>query len=143
MLEEVLAYVPVHVRDTVGEYLDGTRTPRAAVNEVRLRVGGAVALVVSGRNVTLPVQMDKDEMRECFRRITGGAPYAHRDDVCRGFIALEGGIRVGVCAEARYERDKVIGVGDHIEIWDEERWNGELTSENTSEITDLLIKLGF
>ena len=38
---------------------------------------------------------------------------------------------------------KVIGVGDHIEIWDEERWNGELTSENTSEITDLLIKLGF
>lgn len=112
MLEEVLAYVPVHVRDTVGEYLDGTRTARAAVNEVRLRVGGAVALVVSGRNVTLPVQMDKDEMRECFRRITGGAPYAHRDDVCRGFISLDGGIRVGVCAEARYERDKVIGVGD-------------------------------
>ena len=38
---------------------------------------------------------------------------------------------------------KVIGVGDHIEIWDEDRWNGELTSESTSDITDLLIKLGF
>lgn len=38
---------------------------------------------------------------------------------------------------------KVIGVGDHIEIWDEERWADENSSENTADITNLLIKLGF
>lgn len=38
---------------------------------------------------------------------------------------------------------KVIGVGDHIEIWDEERWAEENSSENTADITNLLIKLGF
>lgn len=38
---------------------------------------------------------------------------------------------------------KIIGVGDHIEIWDEEGWMNESNSENTADITDLLIKLGF
>lgn len=38
---------------------------------------------------------------------------------------------------------KVIGVGDHIEIWDEKRWAEENSSENTADLTDLLIKLGF
>ncbi len=38
---------------------------------------------------------------------------------------------------------KIIGVGDHIEIWDEESWISESSSENTADITNLLIKLGF
>ncbi len=38
---------------------------------------------------------------------------------------------------------KIIGVGDHIEIWDEENWTVESNSENTAEIAELLIKLGF
>ncbi len=38
---------------------------------------------------------------------------------------------------------KVIGVGDHIEIWDESLWSEENSSENTADITNILIKLGF
>jgi MraZ protein len=38
---------------------------------------------------------------------------------------------------------KVIGVGDHIEIWDESKWAEENSSENTADLTGLLIKLGF
>ena len=38
---------------------------------------------------------------------------------------------------------KVIGVGDHIEIWDEELWRDENSSENTADIANVLIKLGF
>ncbi len=38
---------------------------------------------------------------------------------------------------------KVIGVGDHIEIWDEALWSEENSSENTADIANVLIKLGF
>ncbi len=37
----------------------------------------------------------------------------------------------------------VIGVGDHVEIWDETLWANENDSENTADITNILIKLGF
>lgn len=38
---------------------------------------------------------------------------------------------------------KVIGVGDHIEIWSENSWAEQTSAENTVDITNLLIKLGF
>lgn len=38
---------------------------------------------------------------------------------------------------------KVIGVGDHIEIWSENSWAEQISAENTVDITNLLIKLGF
>ena len=38
---------------------------------------------------------------------------------------------------------KVIGVGDNIEIWDEKLWSNENSSENTADIANILIKLGF
>ena len=49
-----------------------------------------------------------------------------------------------LCAYAGIDKSvKVIGVGDHIEIWNESSWENELSSENTADITNLLIKLGF
>lgn len=38
---------------------------------------------------------------------------------------------------------KVIGVGDHIEIWDDALWAEENSSESTADIANVLIKLGF
>ncbi len=53
-------------------------------------------------------------------------------------------ISPNLCAYAGLEKAvKVIGVGDHIEIWDDAQWASENSSENTADITALLIKLGF
>ena len=108
----VMALMPKAVRDEISEYLTRASVSEGWVNEIRLRAYGTVALVVSGRNVALTSSVSKEEMREVFKRICGGAVYAHRDDMCRGFVSIDGGVRVGVCAEARYERGSVIGVGE-------------------------------
>ncbi len=53
-------------------------------------------------------------------------------------------IAPNLCDYAGLDKNvKVIGVGDHIELWDENRWAAENSSENTADITELLIKLGF
>ena len=49
-----------------------------------------------------------------------------------------------LCEYAALDKSvKVIGVGDHIEIWDEKLWAEENSSENTADIANVLIKLGF
>ncbi len=49
-----------------------------------------------------------------------------------------------LCEYARLDKNvKVIGVGDHIEIWDEKAWDAEINSENGDEIANTLIRLGF
>jgi stage III sporulation protein AA len=112
IFEKVTALMPCRIRDEILEYLRLARVSERSVNEIRLRLYGTLSLVVSGRNVALGSRVSKEELREIFKRVCGGAVYAHRDDMCRGFVTLDGGVRVGVCAEARYERDSVVGVGE-------------------------------
>ena len=112
IFDNVLMLLPYHVREEISEYIRGMHIHTRSVNEVRLRLFGACSLVVSGKNISLESRVTKEEMRDAFRRICGGAAFAHRDDMCRGFISLDGGIRVGVCAEARYEKNAVVGIGE-------------------------------
>lgn len=111
-LEIVLGYLPCEVKDSIFRYLSRTRGLAKTINEIRLRENGVTSLVLAGRNVALDVTVDRERLKETFKRVCGGAVFAHRDDVCRGFVTLPGGVRVGVCGYARYESGSVVGVGD-------------------------------
>lgn len=108
----VLSFLSGGTEKKILEYLTGANTPLEAVSEIRLRLHGPSALVVSGKNVSFGPPVSQEEIRDTFKRICGGAVFAHRDDTCRGFVSLEGGIRVGVCGEAKYERGSVVGVAE-------------------------------
>lgn len=107
----VISYLPDGVRAAVLSYLE-TGVPEDRVSEIRLRAHGPTSLVVSGDNVSVGALADSGTLADVFRRICDGAVYAHRDDVCGGFVSLGDGIRVGVCGHARYEGGKMVGVGD-------------------------------
>lgn len=111
-LVTVLSYFPSELTERIRAFILKKRIDDSDINEIRIRSLGVSALVSNGRNIPLDVRVNKDELKEIFRRICGGAVFAHRDDVCRGFVTLDGGIRVGVCGFARYESGNVVGVGD-------------------------------
>lgn len=111
-LEIALGYIPCEVKDAILRYLSRTRTPENAINEIRLRENGITSIVVAGVNIALDVALDKEKIKETFKKVCGGAVFAHREDVCRGFVTLSGGVRVGVCGYARYEGGGVLGIGD-------------------------------
>lgn len=110
--ETVLGYLPRNVGEAVTRHLLRTRTSAKMLSEIRLRSHGACAMVLRGENVEIDVEIDTGDIKETFLRVSGGAIFAHRDDICRGFIALPCGIRVGVVGHARYERGSVIGVSE-------------------------------
>ncbi len=107
-----LSYIPSEIETEIYGYLTKKRTSDTEVNEIRLRSRGPVALTVSGENVSLAARIDRETLKEVFKKICDGAVFAHRDDVCRGFVTLDGGVRVGVCGHARYERGAIVGVGE-------------------------------
>ena len=111
-LSRAVGYLNDEISATVRDYLMRSRTSEADVNEIRLRAYGPMGVTVSGRNVSLGKCVGGEVMREIFKRVCGGAVFAHRDDVCSGFVTLEGGIRVGVSGQARYEGGRIVGVGE-------------------------------
>ena len=109
---EALSYLGDTARGRVEKYISSSGTSEQEVNEIRLRAGGPMALLVSGKNISLGQGLGEGEMREIFKRVAGGAVFAHREDVCRGFISVGRGIRVGVCGQARYEGGRIVGISD-------------------------------
>lgn len=107
----ILSYLPSELTERITTRVlsirDGTD-----VSEIRLRAGGVSALTVGGRNVPIGFSVTDGMMKEIFKRISGGAAFAHRDDVCRGFITLPMGVRVGVSGRARYDGGSMVGVSD-------------------------------
>jgi stage III sporulation protein AA len=111
-LKVALACLPARICEQISLFLERRRTSETDVNEIRLRAHGPISLVVRGDNLSLGASAGADVMSETFKRVCGGAIYAHREDICRGFVTLEGGVRVGVSGYARYEGGEMMGVAD-------------------------------
>lgn len=111
-LDTAISYLPTDIAVIIEERVREMRIDARSVSEIRLRCPGTSALTLSGENVFLPIRLNVDNMREIFKKICDGAVFAHRDDVCRGFVTLSGGIRVGVCGYARYDGGRVVGIGE-------------------------------
>lgn len=107
---KVLSYLPGDTAERIRDFLTKTGTSEREIGEIRLRSNGPLSLVVRGENVSLGFSVGREEVERTFERVCDGAVFKHRDDVSRGFVSIDGGIRVGVGGHARYEGGAEIGV---------------------------------
>ena len=94
-----------------GEILErGERSGR--IEELRFRCGRRVCLTTSRGTVALSSVFDRRETDELVLRLCKGSLYAYRDSIAKGFLALEDGVRVGICGRASLENGRIVGVYD-------------------------------
>lgn len=80
--------------------------------EIHISKGSGSCVRFPSRRSFLGIRLSGAELEGIFTALTGGALYAHRSTVSEGYIALKGGVRVGVCGQARYEGERLIGISD-------------------------------
>ncbi len=85
---------------------------RAEISEIRLRLNGKSSVTLGGERVDICSRVCIGDMEKTFLSLCGGAVYAHRDTVSEGYISCEGGVRVGIGGEARYEGERLVGVSN-------------------------------
>lgn len=82
------------------------------IEEIRLRQNRYSSLVCDGKNIMLRTLVDSTTLADILKRMCGGSLYAYSDTINKGYISLQGGIRVGVCGRAASEGDRIVGVYD-------------------------------
>lgn len=104
--EECLSLLPTPVAREIRALV-----PRGMSDELsEIRLGeGISTLTLSKRRVPLVYRMSREEIDGTLTRMCGGAVYAHRDTVSKGYITLEGGTRVGILGSARYDGGRMAG----------------------------------
>lgn len=80
--------------------------------EIRIARGSGSSVRFPSRRVFLGINLSRSEVDKIFSSLTGGALYAHRSTVGEGYISLGGGIRVGICGQARYEGERLVGISE-------------------------------
>lgn len=106
IMPKILAYFPARMASEIERAADPCR-----VREIRIRGRGRSSLVTSDGCVALSVSA-APYISGIFNAICGGAPYAYRDTVERGYVPLPFGVRVGVAGRARYDGGRLVGIGE-------------------------------
>ena len=78
--------------------------------EIRLHKDRFATVTCGGRNYFTEIILTEEQMGEILKRMCGGSLYAYTDTICRGYLTMKEGIRVGVCGNAAMENHRVIGV---------------------------------
>lgn len=111
MTDKFFTYLPPRCACEIKRLLN-SRGADATLSEIRLRRDGRSSAVISGERVALTCGVDRADISGVMTLACDGALYARRETIKDGYVTLDGGVRVGVCGEARYDGGKFVGVSD-------------------------------
>ena len=118
--------------------IDGIEKRGKKIEEIRLRSLSVSTVTVSNENLSLSQRVTDEELQKIMVSICGGSPYAYSETIKKGYITLEGGVRIGICGRAATEGDRIIGIRDvsglNIRIPQASLKVGECVAENLRHI---------
>lgn len=105
--DTVLELLPRRIGEEIRMLLRSRRGGVGAIREIRIRAGGRSTLTVGRDSIPLLAYVSREELCETVYRLAEGSVYAYGESIGAGYITVGGGIRIGVCGEARYDGEKV------------------------------------
>ncbi len=110
-VSRVLSVLPRGLREEIRRLALGRARSLSGIREIRLRRDALCSMLYE--NDVIPLSgTSADELEAIVGRISEGCAFAHRDTMSRGYISMEGGVRVGVVGRCRYEDSSIVGISD-------------------------------
>lgn len=82
------------------------------LSEIRIRAKRVSSVNLRGRVIPISASVTEEEIRECLKRLCRGSVYAYSESLKFGYVAFEGGYRIGVSGRAAYENGIICGVSE-------------------------------
>ncbi len=102
-MNQILSLLPGSLAKALTEMAE--RYPELC--EVRLRTGRHLSVLSKGTNVASVFVVTPEMMAQTVSALCQGSLHTHMDTIKEGYIALPGGIRVGVCGRAIIENGQI------------------------------------
>ncbi len=103
---EFLDFLPVKTKQEILRMLEKRN---AVPSEIHIRADGRCTVNIGEERVNLSSVSGKDA-EETVKRALGNSLYRGRDMLEEGYLPLGGGVRLGVCGQARYNGGEIVGI---------------------------------
>ena len=80
------------------------------VEEIRIRANNPIILKISDGEVILDYIVTTDDLLRTLEKICENSIYTYQNQICKGFITVKGGHRVGITGNAVIEGEKIISI---------------------------------
>lgn len=107
-LSPLLARLPLELAAQIGMALSSKPRGWEGLGEIRLRRERPCTLSVWGQTVPLAYVFERAAFADLIGALCGGAIYAHREEIRRGYISVGGGVRVGIAGRATGEGGEAV-----------------------------------
>lgn len=104
--EIIINKLPENIRESFRSLPDKTLN---SFEEMRLKIGCDTIFIANGNEIIINNAeiVTPQAMEEILNRLLDYSYYAHEDELCNGYITIEGGHRVGICGKVTLKDKKV------------------------------------
>ncbi len=97
-----------------GELLVMTESIQKNAEEIRLRTGRAVTVLSQGKEyeIASSYKLETDDLYSVLEKATYASVHSVESELAKGFVTVDGGIRIGICGTAVYKADRLGGIKD-------------------------------
>ena len=107
--EWLMDFVP---KSLLPELSLAVKSRNTSISEMRFRSDGKNTVSFMDERVSLRARPTSKELAGVLKEICNGALWGARESLRAGYVTLKEGVRVGICADARYDGGRFVGIGD-------------------------------
>ena len=101
---EILHYFPDNIKEKIKEYMEND------LEEIRVRVGRPIILKFLNKEIVVKHIVTTEEILQTMQMVCDNSIYTYQNQICNGYITIQGGHRIGVTGNAIVKDHKVSNI---------------------------------
>ncbi|MCI8640931.1 MAG: stage III sporulation protein AA [Clostridia bacterium] len=110
IIDDILRYFPNKIYQIFSNLFQENIKLIDEVQEIRMRANRPIILKLRERDLMLQYNIQQSEILQIVERICENSIYAYKNQICEGFVTVQGGHRIGITGSCVIENGKIINV---------------------------------
>lgn len=108
--EEILRYFPCQLYELLENTFNQNINIENNLQEIRIRCNRPIILKIRQADIVIDYKVNQKEILQILEKLCNSSIYAYKNQICKGFITVKGGHRVGITGTAVIENERIINL---------------------------------
>lgn len=109
-INNILRCFPNRIYTKLDEIFMDNSTNLNYLEEIRIRVNKPIILKIGQAETVIEYKISTDEILEILQHICDNSIYSYQNQICNGYITMQGGHRVGITGNVVLKEGKIINI---------------------------------